>query len=109
MQAIPGVVYDRASGYYKVVGGCANVANLPPVTFTIGGAALDLQPQQWTRPVMHLQTHPLLNRQLVDTTAVRPSDCERMYATLSCLLMTRGCRPTCFVTHSKTRCPCLAR
>ena len=59
MQAIPGVVYDRDTGYFKVVGGCANVANLPPVTFNIGGAALDLQPQQWTRPVMHPQIHPL--------------------------------------------------
>ena len=51
MQAIPGITYDRSSGYWKVVGGCANVASLPPVTFTIGGVGLDLQPQQWTRSV----------------------------------------------------------
>ncbi len=30
------------------------MSKLPAVTFTIGGANLDLQPQQWTRPV-----HPL--------------------------------------------------
>ena len=35
----------------QVVGGCANVNSLPPVTFTIGGVGLDLQPQQWTRSV----------------------------------------------------------
>ena len=51
LQAIPGISYDRSSGYWKVVGGCANVASLPPVTFTIGGVGLDLQPQQWTRSV----------------------------------------------------------
>ena len=51
LQAIPGIAYDRSSGYWKVVGGCANVNSLPPVTFTIGGVGLDLQPQQWTRSV----------------------------------------------------------
>ena len=25
LQAIPGISYDRSSGYWKVVGGCANV------------------------------------------------------------------------------------
>ena len=51
MQAIPGVKFDRSTGYWTVVGGCAAVSSLPAVTFTIGGASLDLQPQQWTRPV----------------------------------------------------------
>ena len=30
------------------------MSKLPAVTFTIGGASLDLQPQQWTRPVRAL-------------------------------------------------------
>ncbi len=51
MQAIPGIKFDRTTGYWTVIGGCAAVSSLPAVTFTIGGASLDLQPQQWTRPV----------------------------------------------------------
>jgi hypothetical protein len=47
--------YDTNSGYWVVKGGCGNVSKLPPITFYIGGAALDLQPQQWTRPV---RKHP---------------------------------------------------
>ncbi len=51
MQAIPGMYLDRQSGYWVVKGGCAAVADLPPVTFVIGGTPYAMPPQLWTRPV----------------------------------------------------------
>ena len=42
---------DKQSGYWVVKGGCAAVADLPPVTFVIGGTPYALPPQLWTRPV----------------------------------------------------------
>lgn len=51
VQAIPGIYLDQSSGYWAVKGGCAAVANLPPLTFTIGGVNYDLPPQIYTRPV----------------------------------------------------------
>ncbi|CAL8469579.1 g9120 [Coccomyxa elongata] len=49
-KAIPGMALDRQSGYWVVKGGCAAVADLPPVTFVIGGTPYALPPQLWTRP-----------------------------------------------------------
>ncbi len=42
---------DKQSGYWVVKGGCAAVADLPSVTFVIGGTPYALPPQLWTRPV----------------------------------------------------------
>ncbi|EIE21459.1 acid protease [Coccomyxa subellipsoidea C-169] len=49
-KAIPGMYLDRQSGYWVVKGGCAAVADLPPVTFVIGGTPYAMPPQLWTRP-----------------------------------------------------------
>ncbi|BDA44683.1 Cathepsin E-B [Coccomyxa sp. Obi] len=49
-KAIPGMYLDKTTGYWVVKGGCAAVADLPPVTFVIGGTPYALPPQLWTRP-----------------------------------------------------------
>ena len=47
MQNITGLEYDANDQLWKVVGGCANISDLPNITFTLGGHQFPLTPTQY--------------------------------------------------------------
>ncbi|CAL8466769.1 g6305 [Coccomyxa elongata] len=46
---IPGVVYDRQGGYYRITGGCSSLSSLPNIAFVIDGKTYSMPPVQWTQ------------------------------------------------------------